>query len=103
MHEKIRFVTRRGVLAGSAALGLVGLAATPSAAQPAFPTRTIRVIVPFPAGGTTDMLARLFAQRLTEALGQSVIVENMGGAGDRSVPTSSPRRTPTAAPSSSTT
>ena len=48
---------------------------------PAYPTRTIRVIVPFPAGGTTDLVARLFAQRLGEGLGQSVIVENMGGAG----------------------
>ena len=37
--------------------------------------------MPFPAGGTTDMLARLFAQRMSEGLGQSVLVENMGGAG----------------------
>ncbi|WP_159349920.1 Bug family tripartite tricarboxylate transporter substrate binding protein [Roseomonas harenae] len=50
-------------------------------AQAAFPDRTIRVVVPFPAGGTTDMLARLFAQRMTEGLGQPVVVENRGGAG----------------------
>ncbi len=52
-----------------------------ASAQGTFPSRTIRVIVPFPAGGTTDMLARLFAQRMSEGLGQSVLVENMGGAG----------------------
>ncbi len=40
-----------------------------------------RIIVPFPAGGTTDLLARVFAQRMTEGLGQSVVVENMGGGG----------------------
>jgi tripartite-type tricarboxylate transporter receptor subunit TctC len=41
----------------------------------------MRIIVPFPAGGTTDLLARLYAQRLTEALGVSVVVENRGGGG----------------------
>jgi tripartite-type tricarboxylate transporter receptor subunit TctC len=45
------------------------------------PTGTIRIIVPFPAGGTTDILARLYAQRLTETMGVSVVVENRGGAG----------------------
>ena len=45
------------------------------------PSGTIRIIVPFPAGGTTDILARLYAQRLTETLGVSVVVENRGGAG----------------------
>jgi tripartite-type tricarboxylate transporter receptor subunit TctC len=50
-------------------------------AQERYPSRTIRIVVPFPAGATTDMLARLFAQRLTETMGQSVIVENVGGGG----------------------
>jgi tripartite-type tricarboxylate transporter receptor subunit TctC len=49
--------------------------------QERFPAKTVRIIVPFPAGATTDMLARLFAQRMTESLGQSVVVENVGGAG----------------------
>jgi tripartite-type tricarboxylate transporter receptor subunit TctC len=57
------------------------LAGASAFAQGTFPSRAIRVIVPFPAGGTTDMLARLFAQRMSEGLGQSVLVENMGGAG----------------------
>src|SRR5215204_4789015 len=72
-------VTRREFLAGVASVG--ALAGGSAFAQGAFPSRTIRVIVPFPAGGTTDLLARLFAQRMGEGLGQTVLVENMGGAG----------------------
>jgi tripartite-type tricarboxylate transporter receptor subunit TctC len=49
-------------------------------AQTQFPSRTIRIVVPFPAGATTDMLARLIGNRLNETLGQTV-VENVGGAG----------------------
>lgn len=52
-----------------------------SLAQEAYPTKQVRVVVPFPAGGTTDMLARLFGQRLQTVLGQPFIVENVGGAG----------------------
>jgi tripartite-type tricarboxylate transporter receptor subunit TctC len=72
--------TRRAFLAALAAATLTAEGGSVSA-QGTFPSRTIRVIVPFPAGGTTDMLARLFAQRIGEGLGQSVLVENMGGAG----------------------
>jgi tripartite-type tricarboxylate transporter receptor subunit TctC len=74
-------ITRRDVLAGAASLGTLLVAGESAFGQGAFPNRTIRVIVPFPAGGTTDLLARLFAQRMSEGLGQSVLVENMGGAG----------------------
>ena len=57
------------------------LLATPALAQAWQPTGTIRVVVPFPAGGTTDILARLYAQRMTETLGVSVVLENRGGGG----------------------
>ena len=50
-------------------------APSPSAAQ-TFPNRLIRIVVPFPAGGPTDLLARHVAQRLSAMLGQSVIIEN---------------------------
>ena len=74
-------VSRRQILAGAAAIGLPAVMPFGIRAQEKFPSRTIRIVVPFPAGATTDMLARLFAQRLTETMGQSVIVENVGGGG----------------------
>ena len=74
-----RTIGRREFVFG-AGLGMAALT-TGARAQGTFPNRTIRVVVPFPAGGTTDMLARVFAQHMSEGLGQPVIVENMGGAG----------------------
>ena len=52
-----------------------------SAQADSYPSRTIRLIVPFPAGGTTDILARAVSAELTKSFGQSVIVENRAGAG----------------------
>jgi tripartite-type tricarboxylate transporter receptor subunit TctC len=69
--------TRRGVLVGGAA----ALFAPAVFAQEKFPSRPMTWVVPFPAGGTTDLLARIFAQKVTEALGQPVIIENTGGGG----------------------
>jgi tripartite-type tricarboxylate transporter receptor subunit TctC len=62
------------------ALPAVGPFATSAMAQ-AWPSKPITLIVPFPAGGTTDVLARALADKLTPALGQSVIVESKPGAG----------------------
>jgi len=58
---------------------LTGLASTALVAQ-AFPAKPIRVIVPFPPGGGNDVIARVVAQRMTDRLGQTVIVENRAGA-----------------------
>jgi tripartite-type tricarboxylate transporter receptor subunit TctC len=73
---------RRAFLAALIAMTVAALAVRPADAQ-TFPNRVIRIVVPFPAGGPTDLLARQVALRLTGVLGQSVIVENEPGAGGR--------------------
>ena len=72
----IHSVTRRlalGLFAGAALL------ATPAAAQ-TYPSRVVKMVVPYPAGGPTDVIARIVAEELGRDLGQNVVVENLAGA-----------------------
>ena len=71
-------INRRTLLLGAA---LSPLASGRPLAQANWPTQVVRIVVPFAPGSFTDVSARLVAQELTEQLGQSVIVENRGGAG----------------------
>ena len=71
---------RRVALGGALALAATALLPSMAAAQ-SFPTKPIRIVVPFPPGGSTDLLARRIGEKLAAAWGQPVVVENRAGAG----------------------
>jgi tripartite-type tricarboxylate transporter receptor subunit TctC len=73
-------LTRREAIAGCGG-ALACLVGSPSPALSAYPSRTIKMIVPYPAGGTTDLLGRLIADQLKTSLDATVVVENKPGAG----------------------
>ncbi|WP_287885733.1 MULTISPECIES: Bug family tripartite tricarboxylate transporter substrate binding protein [Paracoccus] len=68
-------ITRRLLLGAAMALGLAGAAAAE------YPERPITLVIPFAAGGSTDVVGRIVADRMSQELGQQVIVQNVGGAG----------------------
>jgi len=70
-------LTRRVLLGTTLAAPL----ATPALAQAQWPTGTVRIIVPWPPGGSTDVLVRLYAERFQSVLGQTFVIENRAGAG----------------------
>lgn len=72
--------TIRRTLLKLAAIGLAAGAAPALHAQTAWPTQPVRMVIPFPPGGPTDLVGRVIAQALSEQLGQNVIVENKPGA-----------------------
>src|SRR3954466_11631147 len=72
MHRRTVFCT---------ALGLLALMAPGLAAADDYPNRPITLVVPFPPGGSTTIVARIIADKLAEALGQQIVVDNRGGAG----------------------
>ena len=72
-------ITRRQLTLGACAVSL--MACAPAQAQPKYPARPVKFIVPFAPGGGTDTMARLVAQKLTEKQGYAVVVENKAGAG----------------------
>ena len=80
MFNSLSFSRRRS-LQTLAATALFALGAAPAMAQASYPSKPITMIVPFSAGGTTDILARVVGQALSTELGQSIIIDNRPGAG----------------------
>lgn len=73
------FVNRRSLLTSAAAFAAI--AATGARAQSNWPSQPLRIIVPYPAGGSTDVLIRILGEKMKDMLGQPIVVENRPGAG----------------------
>src|SRR6478672_10897624 len=72
MRQSVRLGLAAALCAGSSAAAI---------AQNNYPTKAVRLIVPFPPGGSTDIIARLVGQKLGERLGHEIVIDNRGGAG----------------------
>ena len=72
-------MNRRNLLRSAAAIAIFGVATTSFADT--YPTKPVTIVIPFPPGGTLDVVGRMLAQKLTEQMGQSFIVDNRPGAG----------------------
>ena len=69
------------ILRGVAAVFLIVLLAASGALADTYPAKPIRLVVPFPAGSTTDLVGRIYGQKLSERIGQQIVIDNRGGAG----------------------
>ena len=74
-------MNRRKLLIGAGALAGTGLAAPAVLAQDSYPSKPIKLVIPFPAGGPTDVLGRRYGEKLSAMLGQPVVIDNKAGAG----------------------
>ena len=87
-------LTRRALTCALVLTPLAALVAAPVQAKSDYPERPVRIIVGFPAGGTTDVIARIMAKELSDRLKQSFIVENRPGAGSNIGAEAAARATP---------
>ena len=95
MSDRTAGMAHRRNLATAVLLTAAVCAPAPYARADDYPSRAITLIVPYPAGGGVDAMARLVASKLSAPLGQQVIVDNRGGVAAISAPARSPRPRPT--------
>ncbi len=81
MHDRYDDSRRRRQWIGALSALVLGVAIAPAARAQDYPTHTVKIVVPFPAGGTADVMPRIIADWLSRKWGQSVIIENRTGAG----------------------
>ena len=93
MKKVARLFAGAACIAGTLAAVLAATVTSPASAQ-TYPSRPIRIVVPYPAGGGIDVMSRLIAQRLAQRFGQAVVVENKPGAGTLVAAESVARATP---------